>query len=201
MSGLGVFTAGFAAAGEDLAQVRVQISRWVKNGKVVRLHKGLYTLAQPYRKVEPEPFCVANSLKKASCVSLQSALAWYGMIPEYVPTVTSVTTGRGQAMETPVGRFMYRHIERKYFWGYQRREQEGGQSAFVATAEKALLDLVYLTPAGDEMEYLKELRLQNFEQVSRERLRDFARRFGSPKMRRAAENIERILDEGEGVEL
>ena len=40
-------------------------------------------MAEPYRKIKPEPFCIANSLKSASYVSLQSALAWYGLIPEF----------------------------------------------------------------------------------------------------------------------
>jgi predicted transcriptional regulator of viral defense system len=73
------FTPGFLDAGEDPAQVRVQISRWVQGGRVLRLHKGLYAVAEPYRGGLLEPFCVANRLKPASYVSLQSALAWHGL--------------------------------------------------------------------------------------------------------------------------
>jgi len=51
VSDLPVFTVRFLAAGENLAQIRLQINRWVKDGKIIRLHKGLYTLAEPYRKV------------------------------------------------------------------------------------------------------------------------------------------------------
>ena len=40
------FTPGFLDAGEDPAQVRVQISRWVRDGRVLRLHKGLYAVAE-----------------------------------------------------------------------------------------------------------------------------------------------------------
>ena len=201
VSVLPVFTVRFLAAGENLAQIRLQINRWVKDGKIIRLHKGLYTLAEPYRKVTSEPFCIANSLKQASYVSLHSALSWYAMIPEFVPAVTSITTGRPQTIETPLGRFEFRHVSKKYFWGYQQVELKFGQTAFIACPEKALLDLIYLTVGGDEIAFIEELRLQNFEQINRMVLREFVERFQSPKLNRALDNIERILDQSEGIEL
>jgi len=201
VSVLPVFTVRFLAAGGNLGQIRLQINRWVKDGKIIRLHKGLYTLAEPYRKVTSEPFCIANSLKQASYVSLQSALSWYAMIPEFVPAVTSITTGRPQTIETPLGRFEFRHVSKKYFWGYQQVELKFGQTAFIAHPEKSLLDLIYLTPGGDKIEFIKELRLQNFEQINRAVLCEFIERFQSPKLNRARANIERILDQSEGIEL
>lgn len=201
VSGLPAFTIKFLAAGEDLNQVRLQISRWVQDGKVIRIHKGLYTLAEPYRKVNPDPFYIANALKNASYVSLQSALSWYGMIPEFVPSVTSITTGRPQTIETPLGRFEYRHVSKKYFWGYEHVELKNSFHAFLACPEKALLDLIYLTPGSDHMAYLEELRLQNFDQIDRLRLYQFAQKFKSIKMMRAWTHIENILTQGEGTEL
>lgn len=201
VSDLPVFTVRFLAAGGNLPQIRLQINRWVKDGKIIRLHKGLYTLAEPYRKVTPEPFCIANSLKQASYVSLHSALSWYGMIPEFVPAVTNITTGRPQTIETPLGRFEFRHVSNKYFWGYRQIEFKFRQTAFIARPEKALLDLIYLTAGGDEIQFIGELRLQNFEQINRTVLREFAERFQSPKLNRALDNIEKILDQGEGIEL
>ena len=81
VSEVSCFTVKFLAAGGDLSKIRLQLDRWVKSQKVIKIHKGLYTLAEPYRKVKPEPLHIANNLKSASYVSLQSALAWYGMIP------------------------------------------------------------------------------------------------------------------------
>jgi len=201
VSDLPVFTVRFLSAGGNLAQIRLQINRWVKDGKIIRLHKGLYTLAEPYRKVTSEPFCIANSLKQASYVSLHSALSWYAMIPEFVPAVTSITTGRPQTIETPLGRFEFRHVSKKYFWGYQQVELKFGQTAFIAYPEKSLLDLVYLTPGGNKIEFIEGLRLQNFEQINRAVLHEFVERFQSPKLNRALANIERILDQSEGIEL
>lgn len=195
------FTTRFLAAGKNLAQIRLQLSRWTKNGRLIKLHKGLYAVAEPYRKIKPERFCIANNLKSASYVSLQSALAWYGLIPEFAPVVTSVTTGRPQTIETPMGRFDFRHIHKSFFWGYQQVELTAGQTAFIARPEKALLDLVYLTPGGDNEDFIEELRIQSPEQIDKVVLREFAERPQSPKLKRAFQNIERIIDKGKDIEL
>lgn len=198
---LPAFKVSFLAAGGSLEQIRLQISRWVNDGKVIRLHKGLYTLSEPYRKTDYQPFCIANSLKKVSYVSLQSALSWHGVIPEYVPAVTCVTTDRPQTIETPLGRFEFRHISNKYFWGYHQIELKAEQTAFIASPEKALLDLIYLTPGSDNMEFLEELRLQNYGKIDASVLNQFAERFKSPKIKRAADTIKEILKTDEGIEL
>lgn len=195
------FTSRFLVAGENLLQVRLQLARWVKDGRIIKLHKGFYTLAEPYRKIKPEPFSLANSLKSPSYVSLQSALSWHGLIPEFVPATTSITTARPQVIETPFGRFEYRHVNKNFFWGYQKVELSENQQTFVAIAEKALLDLVYLTSSGDQKEFLRELRLQNLEKLSKDTLLQYAEKADSPKLRRAVINIQEIINEGEGVEL
>ena len=200
-SNLPCFTTRFLAAGENLAQIRLQIDRWVKDGRLIKLHKGLYAVAEPYRKVKPEPFSIANALKSPSYVSMQSALSWHGLIPEFVSVITSVTTARPQKIDTPVCRFEYRHINTDLFWGYQKVQLTNKQEAFVATAEKALLDLVHLTPGGDKQEFLEELRLQNMSKLSKNILWKYAEKTGSPKLKRAALNIAVILEQGEGVEL
>jgi predicted transcriptional regulator of viral defense system len=196
-----VFRAGFLAGrGESLPALRLQLSRWVKAGKLIQLAKGLYTLAEPYRKRAAHPFLLANAMKKASYVSLQSALAYFGMIPEHVPTVTSVTTQRPARVDTPLGRFLFRHIKRNWFSGYSQVDLGAGQKAFIAAPEKALLDLVYLTPAADNYEFLVELRLQNLAALDRDVLVKLARTSKSPKLRRAVGFLEKIIEEEGGRE-
>jgi predicted transcriptional regulator of viral defense system len=194
-----VFRAGFLAGrGESLPALRLQLSRWVKAGKLIQLTKGLYTLAAPYRKRAAHPFVLANAMKKASYVSLQSALAYFGMIPEHVPTVTSVTTQRPMRVETSLGRFLFRHIKRNWFSGYAQMDFGSDQKAFVATPEKALLDLVYLTPGADNYEFLAELRLQNLADLDRNVLIKLARTSRSQKLQRAAGLLERLIEEEGG---
>jgi len=196
-----VFESSLLLAGNvDPKLIRIQLSRWVKTGKIYQLRRGLYTIAPPYQKNIPHPFLVANHLQKASYVSLQSALSFFGLIPEVVNTITSVSTGRPERLETPLGTYEFRHFKTEFLFGYQMVEL-GGQSAFVATPEKALLDLIYLQPGGDSTAYLKELRLQNTEKLDKDLLLKQSRRFNTPKLQNAVKGIlQFISDESEEFE-
>ena len=88
-----VFDTSLLLAGDVRpAEIQRQLARWTRNGYVYQVRRGLYSIATPYRHVIPHPFLIANRMVKASYVSGQSALAWYGMIPEYTPVTVSVTT-------------------------------------------------------------------------------------------------------------
>jgi predicted transcriptional regulator of viral defense system len=185
-----VFETGLLLAGDvHPSDVRRQLSRWTKAGRLYRLRRGVYTLAPPYQKTRPHPFVVANTLVRGSYVSLQAALAHYGMIPEYTPLVTSVTTGRPGRWKTPLGDFEFRHVKVEWLHGYEWLEVSDGQWAFVAVPEKALLDLVYLQPGGDSPTYLAELRLQAFDRLDLDRLARLGEGSGRPKLRRAARRV------------
>lgn len=196
LGGEPVFSAALLhTGGVSRSELSVQLSRWVKAGRLVQLRRGVYAIAKPYRKVEPHPMRVANALRKNSYVSLQSALAFHGVIPEYVPVCVSVTTGRSEQIETELGTYVYRRIHPDYFFGFAQEEVSPHQQAFVASAEKALLDLVYLTPGGESASYLRELRLQHTEQFDIDALETLAMHMGKRKVTAAAKRIRRLLVE------
>ena len=151
-------------------------------------------LAEPWRRVEPHPFLLANELHRPSYVSLQSALAYHGLIPESVPLVTSITMGRPVTLDTRMGRHVYRHVRPGAFFGYRRTAVAPGQEALVADAAKALLDLVYLTPGGEAVGHLASLRLEGLEAIPEPELRDHAGRWSRPKLDRAVEVILALAD-------
>lgn len=134
-------------------------------------------------------------MKRASYVSLQSALAYYGLIPEYVPYVTSVTTGRPETISSSIGNYIFKHIKTAWFHSYKKIELGEGQSSFVASPEKALLDLLYLTPGSDDLNYQKELRLQNLETLDFVQLTHLAQESKSQKLLRAIKNIMLLVQE------
>ena len=184
-----LFETGLLLAGAvNPSAMRRQLVRWTQAGQLYQLRRGLYALAPPYRQVAPHPFLVANRLVRGSYVSGLSALAHAGMIPEYVPEVTSATAERPQLRQTPLGRFSFRHLKTDLLYGYQQVELARGQSAFVAAPEKALLDLIYLQPQGDAPAYINELRLDlgAFDLKELDRLATIAAR---PKLLRAARRI------------
>ena len=178
---------------ESVRQVRLQLSRWTKAGRLLQLRRGIYALAPTWRKVEPHPFLIANRLQRGSYVSLQAALAWHGVIPEHVPVVTSVGPSRPETIRNRLGTFQFNHLSRGLLFGYSRLEVAPRQFAFVASPEKALLDLVHLTPGADSKDYLRELRLQNPAAIRLPVLLELAQRSGKPKLIRVAALVGPLL--------
>lgn len=185
-----IFESSLLLSGDvDPADIRRQLSRWTSGGRLHRLRRGLYALAPPYGKVKAHPFVIANRLVRPSYVSLQSALAFHGLIPEHVPVVTSITTGRPGEFSTPLGTFVFRHIRTPLFRGFREVEVAGGQAAFLARPEKALLDLLYLDKGSGSEVYLAELRLETDEGLDLEELERLAAVFDSGKVRQAVKGV------------
>jgi predicted transcriptional regulator of viral defense system len=179
-------------------QVQRQLSDWTQAQKIIQLRRGIYALPNQ----DPHPFVVANHLVSGSYVSLQMALAYYHLIPEHVAVVTNVTTQRPGKFKNKFGRFSYRHISASLFFGIEYRLLVDDEYAYVASPEKALLDLVHFRPQGDSAAYIESLRLQNLEILDLERLHSFAERAGKLKLKRAASVIEAIAQrEAEEYEL
>ncbi len=187
-----VFETGLLVAGRPPEPgLPAQLSRWCASRKLLRLRRGLFALAPPYRKVIPHPFLVANRLVPGSFVSGLSALAFANAIPEFVPEVTSCGPGRPHVRETPLGRFSFRYLKPALRAGYRQVELGGDQRAFVATPEKAFLDSVHLQPRGDDPVWIDGLRL-NAEVLRPERIEAIAAAAASPKLLRAAAHVRRM---------
>lgn len=196
-----VFNSALLLAGKvDPAVIRMQLSRWAASGKITQLRRGVYALNPPYQKVQPHPFLVANRLKKATYVSVQSALSFYNLIPEVVNTITSVSTGRTERLENTLGFFEYRHVLPHLFFGYDLVDL-GSQKAYIATPEKSLLDLIYLHPASNVEAYIDSLRLQNATSLDQNRLDRYAGIFGKPKIRRAVDYLLKVIRDEDSFEV
>lgn len=188
----GLFRTGQILAGQkNPAGVRRQLDRWVKRGRLYQMRRGVYQLVKRAGS-SPHPFRVAGYLKKPSYVSLQSALAHYGIIPEYVPVTTSITTGRPETVETPIGVFLFRHLQASRFFGFSEVDLGEGFTALMASPAKALVDLLLLTPGSDRLEYLRELRLEPSRLPDWSELQQTARKTGSLKVLRAIERISKL---------
>jgi hypothetical protein len=87
---------------------------------------------------------------------------------------------------------VFRHVKKTAFFGYRQNEISLGQSVFLASPEKALLDLLYLTPGSDSPEYLEELRFEPMDLFDWEAFRRHAERLKSRKLKRAGELLCRM---------
>lgn len=190
------------AFGEEPERLAVQLSRWVKGGKLIQLRRGMYLLPERLRAFQPSNAYVANLLVRPSYVSLEYALSLHGLIPEAVRLVQSVTTSRRQRLSTALGDFEYWHVSRAWFFGYEET-QLAGHSAMVATPEKALLDLIHLSRGEFSDERILGLRLQNLDAIDLSRLSSLAGSIQGPRIARAVERLQRhiLAERGETVSL
>ncbi|MBU4444904.1 MAG: hypothetical protein L6422_07540 [Candidatus Marinimicrobia bacterium] len=163
--------------------IQNRLYQWVRQGKLIQLRRGIYTFCAPYRKETPSSELIANRLVYPSYISLTYALFFYNLIPEGVFTVTNVTTNRGQFFTNPFGRFRYHHISADYFWGYYLLDQ-GSRQISIAYPEKAILDFLYFLKGKTTSDRIAEMRFQNLDQLSAERMIGFLRKFNRPKLYR-----------------
>jgi predicted transcriptional regulator of viral defense system len=179
--------------------VRVQLSRWMKQGKVIGLRRGLYALPDAYRRAALTPAGLAGLLYRPSYLSGLWALGYHDLLPERVVWLTSVTPRVPRRFENPFGVFDYRNIKQDAFFGYVAA-RHGGQEILVAEPEKALLDHWRLTAGEWTTERLLEMRYQHTDRVVAERLRDYAGRCRSPRLDRAARRwLELAADQEKGT--
>jgi len=120
---------------------RDRITALLRKGTIIRVKKGLYVFGENNRQHPYSREILANLMYGPSYISLEYALQYYGLIPERVEAVTSVTVGRSRMFSTPVGLFTYRMIPMAAFRaGMDQIEMEDGRSYLIAGPEKALAD-------------------------------------------------------------
>lgn len=111
-----------------------------KGGPIIKLKRGLYT----FKDVSPSDLFIANKLYEPSYVSLGFALSYYGIIPETVYEITSVTTRTKREFQVLGKTFSYRQIRKEAFTGYAAL-RKGKLTTLIADAEKAFIDFMYFT--------------------------------------------------------
>ncbi|MBI2030038.1 hypothetical protein HYT05_00270 [Candidatus Kaiserbacteria bacterium] len=128
----------------DPAFAGARLTEWQSKGYIRKLRRGFYTFADRVPD-ESALFLIANRLYAPSYISLESALSHYGLIPEGVYAVTSVTSKKTARFATPLAEFSYRTVRPSLMFGYAMCEGSRGQYK-IADMEKAVLDYLYLNP-------------------------------------------------------
>ena len=217
---------------QNPSHFRSQLSRWVADGRLMQLRRGLYALAPPYDRVTPHPLHIAATLQD-SYVSGESALHFHSVIPEPIDlllpeglgpwidetpsrpesehrrtahsnpwhnspppplkVIRCATSGRPRERHTPFGDYDYRHLGPQIYAGFETHEVAQGQTADIATPEKALLDLIYLQPGGVNARYLSNLPSIDWSRIDIQVLSDTAAQSGVRRLSRAVRLINRML--------
>ncbi len=127
----------------NLKYPKNKISDMEKRSEIIRLKKDLYV----NNNVAISKELISNHLYGVSYISLETALAYYGIIPERVYAVRSMTTKRAKSFSTPLGNFEYKTVPADYFNIGLRQEIIENQYAFlIASPTKAICDMIVATP-------------------------------------------------------
>jgi len=173
------------ASGADLNQ----LARWCKQGLLLQLRRGLYIFGKDERKIEPSRGYLAGQLYQPSYVSLEYALSRYGLIPERVADVTSVSTKKTARFTNDFGTFIYQTVKPSAFRGFISAKDEAGLPYFIAEPEKAMADFVYLNlgkiaAGAAEKTLLESFRFQNLGLLKKNKITTYFGLFNNTKMRK-----------------
>lgn len=142
-----------------------KISSLESSGQLIRLKNGLYVVSNTITNKNLSLELIANQLHGPSYISFESALWYYGLIPERVYTTKSATMQRGKNYNTPLGNFQYIKVAESYFSiGLQHIMIQEEYSFIIATPEKALCDLIMST-VGLRLQSAKAMREYLFENM------------------------------------
>jgi predicted transcriptional regulator of viral defense system len=124
-----------------------KIAAMEKHGDIIRLKKGLYVVSPKISRKSLSRELIANHLYGPSYVSFETALAFYGIIPEKVFAVRSATFKRAKRFENAVGRFEYITVPPDcYSVGISQQTVDNEYTYLLASPEKALCDTILATP-------------------------------------------------------
>lgn len=175
---------------------RNNLTRWCRRGLLVKLRNQYYAFPE-YRQMPDFSRYVANRIYSPSYISLHSALSFYGMIPEEVVQLTSVTTLKTARFENDFGTFHYQNVKTPFYFGFEIKTMQSGRGLLFATPEKALLDLLYLNPFYKTEQDMEELRLdedymQN--ELNLERLNGYLSKIGSKTMEQKVKRLMKVYE-------
>jgi hypothetical protein len=130
---------------------RKRLTEWQKKGYIRNVIRRHYIFTDIPEDAQLWWY-VSNQIFEPSYISLQSALSYYGFIPEAVFQVTSITTRLTRTFDAPEMRFIYRNMKKSLYFGYTLIPFTEKHHIRLAEPEKALLDLLYLNNSMENEE-------------------------------------------------
>jgi predicted transcriptional regulator of viral defense system len=171
-----------------------QFFDWQKNNLIKKVIRGKYILAD--QEIDDSfRYFVSSQIYKPSYISMELAMANYGLIPETINNVTCISTKKTQKFFTPIGNFFYRHLKPSLFWGYQLVSVRGVFYP-LAEIEKVILDYLYLHSDIAEHNDFIDMRIDLFlmsEIVNIDKLKFYLEKFENKSLSQRVSNLIRSV--------
>ena len=173
-------------------------TRWAKQGYIIKIRQGFYCFSE-YVSQPNFDFFVANTIYSPSYISLHTALAFYGIIPETVVQTTSISTLKTMFFKNDLGQFSYSKIKNDLFCGYSSLpfNSTGERVVLIAQPEKAILDLLYVYPQYSTEEKILNLRFDEYimrKELNKSRLKKYLKIFDNRALNKKIEILQKIYD-------
>ena len=126
---------------------------------------------------------------------MESALAYYNLIPEGVFMTTSVTTKNTASYDTVIGNFEYRHFKPILFFGYNLL-QERDFTVKIAEPEKVILDYFYMNTLNS-INAIEEIRFNEIlvkELINLDKLEKYRRVFNSKILDKRIQKFLKVIN-------
>ena len=125
---------------EKETSVKMQLHRLAEKRLITKIKKGVYC----FDPQKIDELSLANHLYSPSYISMESALSYYGIIPDIPLSVTSITLTTTKKIRNKFSNFFYHKIKKDLFFGYKTVESPDKTVFNIALKEKALLDYIYI---------------------------------------------------------
>ena len=135
-----------------------KISREEKNGNLIKLKRGLYE-----DNKNCDPFSVASYIYSPSYISFETALSYYGLIPEEVKIITSATFHKNKRKEYKnlIGYFVYEDVPLRVFPYGNETIIIDDYTIAIASKEKSITDMLYKKQPVHSIKDIRDLLFED----------------------------------------
>lgn len=171
-----------------------RLVEWQKKGYLIKIRRGYYCFEEVTQERNFAQVA-ANKIYTPSYISLESALAFYNLIPEEAFITTSITTKNTAEYQTLIGHFSYRNVKPGLFFGFDLHN-ENRAPVKIAQPEKAILDYLYLNTLND-MDSIESVRFNALiikELINIDRLKNYVQIFNSKVLNRRTDLLLKMMN-------
>jgi len=175
---------------------RMNLFHWQQSGFIIKLRNEWYCFTDN-NTVESFLFSISNKIYQPSYISLETALSFYGVIPEGVFIIQGISTLKTNQFHNTQGNFRYKHIKTKLFFGYQIIKF-GQFTIKIADLEKTILDSLYYNTQLETIQDFYDLRWNKNslkEKLNKDKLNDYVNQINSKIISRKVKILLQYIDD------
>lgn len=159
---------------EDQRQAKKVIAKLVNHGWLMRIRRGLYAISDFSNRgfLSLSPYLVANLFVKESYVSFESALAYHGMFDQLTSTIISISKIQYKTVQLNATEYSFVNVKDQFFFGWQEMMIDG-KAARIATAEKALIDIIHFHKSKYSVDLVIEKLQEHRDSLDMEKMNEY----------------------------